>query len=77
MAITDGPNSLFISSQSKSASRVGHDILAYCNRCKMNLTHTIVTIEANNKNLVEYSAIPVSLKNNIVPKIRSCFRKRR
>lgn len=49
MAITDGPNSLFISSQSKSASRVGHDILAYCNRCKMNLTHTIVTIEANNK----------------------------
>jgi hypothetical protein len=49
MAITDGPNSLFISSQSKSASRVGHDILAYCNRCKMNLTHTIVTTEANNK----------------------------
>jgi len=49
MAITDGPNSLFISTQSKSASRVGHDILAYCNRCKMNLTHTIVTVETNNQ----------------------------
>lgn len=49
MAITDGPNSFFISTQSKSASRVGHDILAYCNRCKMNLTHTIVTCGANNK----------------------------
>ena len=49
MAITDGPNSLFISTQSKSASRVGHDILAYCNRCKMNLTHTIVTVENNNQ----------------------------
>lgn len=49
MAIMDGPNSLFISSQSKSASRVGRDILAYCNRCKMNLTHTIVTVETNNK----------------------------
>ncbi|WP_186647816.1 hypothetical protein [Fluviispira vulneris] len=49
MAITDGPNSLFISSQSKSSSRVGNDILAYCNRCKMNLTHTIVTCGANNK----------------------------
>ena len=49
MAIMDTPNSLFISSPLKSTSRVGQDILSYCNRCKMNLSHTIVTIGVNSK----------------------------
>jgi hypothetical protein len=46
MSITDNNNNLsFISERAKSHSRVGHDILSYCTRCKINLTHTIVTID--------------------------------
>ncbi len=51
MSITnDSKNNLsFISVQAKSNSRVGHDILSYCTRCKMNLTHTIVTVDKLSK----------------------------
>lgn len=48
MSITNSSTE-FISDQAKSNSRVGHDILSYCSRCKMNLTHTIVTIDKQNK----------------------------
>ena len=44
MSITN--NSLsFLSNQAKSKTKVGHDVLAYCSRCKMNLAHTIVIID--------------------------------
>lgn len=49
MAITNNTNLSFISAQAKSSSRVGHDILSYCTRCKMNLTHTIVTLDKQSK----------------------------
>jgi hypothetical protein len=49
MSITNNGNLSFISAQAKSNSRVGHDILSYCSRCKMNLTHTIVTVDKTGK----------------------------
>ena len=50
MSITNNSSSLsFISDEAKSKTRVGHDILSYCSRCKMNLTHTIVTIDKLSK----------------------------
>ena len=49
MSITNNNKLSFISDQAKSTSKVGHDILSYCTRCKMNLTHTIVTIDKKNK----------------------------
>ncbi|MES2615976.1 MAG: hypothetical protein V4591_11250 [Bdellovibrionota bacterium] len=49
MSITNNSNLSFISEQAKSSSRVGHDILSYCTRCKMNLTHTIVTLDKQSK----------------------------
>lgn len=45
MSITNNGNLSFISEQAKSKSRVGHDILCYCSRCKMNLNHTIVIVD--------------------------------
>lgn len=49
MSIVDNRKSLFISPQSQSASKVGSDVFAYCTRCKMNLTHTIVIMGTNHK----------------------------
>jgi hypothetical protein len=47
MSITNNQNVSFLSDRPKSSSKIGHDILAYCTRCKMNLTHTIVTMDQN------------------------------
>lgn len=49
MSITNNSNATFISKQAKSNSKVGQDILSYCSRCKMNLTHTIVTLDKQGK----------------------------
>ena len=49
MSITNNQTPSFISDNAKSTTRIGHDILSFCTRCKMNLTHTIVTIDKQNK----------------------------
>lgn len=49
MSVTSNSNLSFLSDSAKSTSRVGHDVLSYCTRCKMNLTHTIVTVDKQNK----------------------------
>jgi hypothetical protein len=49
MSIVDTRKSHFISPKSQPASKVGSNILGYCSRCKMNLTHTIVILGTNNK----------------------------
>jgi len=49
VTITSGPKSPFVSAQAKLVSRVGTDVMAYCGVCKMNLTHTIVTVGKNQK----------------------------
>lgn len=48
MSITNQGNS-FLKSTPKSASRVGKDVLCYCSRCKLNLSHTIVSLTTGNK----------------------------
>lgn len=49
MSIVDNRKSNFISPSSQPSSKVGSNILGYCTRCKMNLTHTIVVIGTNNR----------------------------
>jgi hypothetical protein len=49
MSITNNQLPSFLSQQAKSKTKIGHDILSYCTRCKMNLTHTIVTLDKESK----------------------------
>jgi hypothetical protein len=49
MSITDSSGSRFLSKDVQSTSKIGHDVLSYCARCKRNLSHTIVTLGAGQK----------------------------
>ncbi len=44
MSIVPKSKSDFISKPTKSLTRVGQDVLSYCSRCKLNLSHIILTI---------------------------------
>lgn len=44
-----GSQNTFLLAEKKSNSRVGKDVRAYCSRCKLNLSHTIITVSADNK----------------------------
>ena len=43
------PEHAFLNNDKQASSRVGKDVRGYCSRCKMNLAHTIVTLNADNK----------------------------
>jgi len=45
-----GPQNTFLQTgDKKSSSRVGKDVTAYCSRCKLNLSHIILTVSADAK----------------------------
>jgi hypothetical protein len=45
-----GPNNTFLQiDEKKSSSTVGKDVKAYCSRCKLNLSHTIISVTSGNK----------------------------
>jgi hypothetical protein len=49
MSIFGSQNTFLNVGEKKSTSRVGKDVVAYCSRCKLNLSHTIITASAENR----------------------------
>lgn len=49
MSIFGSQNTFLNVAKKDSTSRVGKDVVAYCSRCKLNLSHTIITASAQNK----------------------------
>lgn len=49
MSIFGSQNTFLSVDDKKSTSRVGKDVVAHCSRCKLNLSHTIMTASAQNK----------------------------
>lgn len=48
MSIASQGNS-FLAGSKKSQSLVGKDVVCYCGKCRLNLTHTVVTASAKNQ----------------------------
>ena len=49
MSIFGSQNTFLQTGEKKSTSKVGKDVSAYCSRCKLNLSHTILTVTADTK----------------------------
>ncbi|MCA2961470.1 MAG: hypothetical protein IOD12_14560 [Silvanigrellales bacterium] len=49
MSIFGSQNTFLNIAKKDSTSRVGKDVVAFCSRCKLNLSHTIMTASAQNK----------------------------
>jgi hypothetical protein len=49
MSLFGNQNTFLKSAEKNGNSRVGKDVKAYCSRCKLNLSHTIITVSSENR----------------------------